>query len=166
MDLSQEAARYSGLISLVHQDINSEDSDLPLPNITTGLLKRVVEWMEYHVLNPPWTVTHPLPSNVLSECGVCEFDEQFVDLSDNELSDLITAAGYLDIQPLSDLACAKVMCMMRSLPLDECRKRFNPRWKEEDEELSRQLAEDERWEKELIERWERELLDREHPFDK
>merc|ERR1712182_80234 len=49
----------------------------------------------------------------LAECGVREWDVEYVDVDQEILFELILAANYLDIKPLLDLTCAKVASMIK-----------------------------------------------------
>ena len=44
----------------------------------------------------------------LAECGIREWDVEFVDVEQEILFEIILAANYLDIKALLDLTCAKV----------------------------------------------------------
>ncbi len=87
------------------------EEEIPLPNISTKILQKIITWLEYHADpdHPLWVVEHPLRSAKLTECGVGEFDADFYDKEDNDtIGELICGANYLDITPLTDLGAAKV----------------------------------------------------------
>lgn len=64
-------------------------------------------------------------STDLVECGISEWDAEFVNLDLDALFEVILAANYLDIKCLLDLACAKVASMIKGRTPEEIRRRFN-----------------------------------------
>ena len=59
------------------------------------------------------------------ECGVSEWDSEYVNIEQEVLFELILAANYLDIKSLLDLTCAKVASMIKGKNTEEIRKQFN-----------------------------------------
>merc|ERR1711924_395342 len=59
----------------------------------------------------PEEIQKPLKSTNLMECGVSEWDSEYVNIEQEVLFELILAANYLDIKSLLDLTCAKVASM-------------------------------------------------------
>ena len=68
----------------------------------------------------------------------------FVDISIEELQELISAANYLDIRPLLEVTWATVAAMMKGKSVEEYRKLFNieNNFTPEEEE---QIKEENRW---------------------
>ncbi|CAE6927289.1 sconC [Symbiodinium sp. CCMP2456] len=95
------------------------DEEIPLPNVKTAILSKVIDYCKYHKDNPPEEIQKPLKSTNLVECGVSEWDNEYV------LFELILAANYLDIKSLLDLTCAKVASMIKGKNTEEIRKQFN-----------------------------------------
>jgi len=107
-DISSDAARLSNFVATM-QDDGLGDESIPLPNVTKRTLTKVVRYMEYHVANPPAEIYRPIRRGNLAYSNVCEWDCDFLEVEQDVLFELILAADYLDIQPLLDLACAKVL---------------------------------------------------------
>jgi len=59
------------------------------------------------------------------ECGVSEWDSEYVNIEQEVLFELILAANYLDSKSLLDLTCAKVASMIKGKTTEEIRKQFN-----------------------------------------
>lgn len=47
--------------------MTSEEDTIPLPNIKTQILKKVIEYMEYHIHNPPDEIPKPLITSNLQD---------------------------------------------------------------------------------------------------
>mmetsp|Transcript_9956 Transcript_9956/g.18854 ORF Transcript_9956/g.18854 Transcript_9956/m.18854 type:complete len:163 (-) Transcript_9956:2128-2616(-) len=116
----------SVLISAMIEDDNdiSTESVVPLPNVKSNILKKVIEFCEHHVNEPMMDVEKPLKSSVMSEIA-SEWDAKFVDLEQEVLFELILAANYMDIKSLLDLTCAKVATMIKGKTPEEIRETFN-----------------------------------------
>jgi len=98
--------------------------DIPLLNVKSNVLKKVVEYMRYHAENPPKDIEKPLKSPNMAEV-VSQWDADFVDVDQELLFELILAANYMDIKPLLDLTCAKVASMIKGKNPEQIRKTFN-----------------------------------------
>ncbi|CEL99351.1 unnamed protein product [Vitrella brassicaformis CCMP3155] len=122
-EADQQVACMSTLIKNMVEDSGSEDA-IPLPNVKTAILQRVLQYCEHHKENPPEEIAKPLKSTNLAEV-VSEWDAEFVNVEQEVLFELILAANYLDIKPLLDLTCAKVASMIKGKTPEEIRKQFN-----------------------------------------
>ena len=49
----------------------------------------------------------------------------YINVEEEELFELILASNYLDINPLLELACAKVASLIKNKSIEEIRKFFN-----------------------------------------
>ena len=84
-----------------------------------------LEYCSYHKDKLPEDISKPLRSANLSECNVCEWDIEYVNIEKEILFELILAANYMDIKPLLDLCCAKVASMIRGKTVEQIRSEFN-----------------------------------------
>ncbi|CAK9143847.1 unnamed protein product [Ilex paraguariensis] len=115
------------------------DDTIPLPNVTSTILSKVIEYCKKHAVAPKSDDHVSDADNDLKS-----FDADFVkDLKDdqNTLFDLILAANYLDIKSLLDLTCQTVADMMKGKSIEEIRKTFhikNDYTPEEEDEVRRQ----------------------------
>jgi len=103
---------------------DKEENEIPLPNVKSSVLKKVVEYMRYHADNPAKEIEKPLKSANMAEV-VSQWDADFVDVDQELLFELILAANYMDIKPLLDLTCAKVASMIKGKTPEQIRKTFN-----------------------------------------
>eukprot|EP00448_Togula_jolla_P022493 CAMPEP_0170590944 /NCGR_PEP_ID=MMETSP0224-20130122/12138_1 /TAXON_ID=285029 /ORGANISM="Togula jolla, Strain CCCM 725" /LENGTH=223 /DNA_ID=CAMNT_0010914771 /DNA_START=94 /DNA_END=766 /DNA_ORIENTATION=- len=123
-EVEPEVACMSTLIKNMVDD-SGTDEEIPLPNVKTAILSKVIDYCKFHKENPPEEIQKPLKSTNLKDCGVSEWDSEYVNIEQEVLFELILAANYLDIKSLLDLTCAKVASMIKGKNTEEIRKQFN-----------------------------------------
>jgi S-phase kinase-associated protein 1 len=123
-EVEPEVACMSTLIKNMVDD-SGTDEEIPLPNVKTAILSKVIDYCKFHKDNPAEEIQKPLKSVNLVECGVSEWDSEYVNIEQEVLFELILAANYLDIKSLLDLTCAKVASMIKGKTPEEIRKQFN-----------------------------------------
>ena len=123
-DVNPEVASMSTLIKNMVDD-STTDEEIPIPNVKSAILAKVLEYCTYHKDNPAEVIQKPLKSADLVECGVSLWDSEFVNIEQEALFELIVAANYLDIKPLLDLTCAKVASAIKGKTAEEIRKHFS-----------------------------------------
>ncbi|KAF5462950.1 SKP1-like protein 1B [Juglans microcarpa x Juglans regia] len=110
------------------------DNGIPLPNVTSKILAKVIEYCKKHV--------EPANSeDRTSEDDLKAWDMEFVRVDQATLFDLILAANYLNIKSLLDLTCQTVADMIKGKTPEEIRKTFNIKndfTPEEEEEVRRE----------------------------
>eukprot|EP00735_Rhodelphis_limneticus_P003622 TRINITY_DN15111_c0_g1::TRINITY_DN15111_c0_g1_i1::g.24933::m.24933 TRINITY_DN15111_c0_g1::TRINITY_DN15111_c0_g1_i1::g.24933 ORF type:complete len:154 (-),score=31.53,sp/Q9LNT9/ASK4_ARATH/58.39/1e-58,Skp1/PF01466.14/1.2e+03,Skp1/PF01466.14/3.3e-40,Skp1_POZ/PF03931.10/3.1e-22,Skp1_POZ/PF03931.10/5.1e+03,Myb_DNA-binding/PF00249.26/0.084,Myb_DNA-binding/PF00249.26/1.7e+02,Med15_fungi/PF05397.7/5.7,Med15_fungi/PF05397.7/4.2,Med15_fungi/PF05397.7/1.4e+03,BTB/PF00651.26/0.092,HHH_5/PF14520.1/1.1,HHH_5/ len=113
-------------------DDTEEDQVIPLPNVSSKILAKVIEYCRYHN-----------EMKDASEEDVKQWDEEFVKVDQGTLFYLILAANYLNIKSLLDLTCKTVADMIRGRTPEEIRQHFNIKndfTPEEEEEVRRENA--------------------------
>jgi S-phase kinase-associated protein 1 len=131
-EVETRTAAMSELVKtmLIDGDDDDEDEDeneqeIPLPNVKSAVLAKVVEFCNYRVTNGPMKeIEKPLKSASFVEC-VGERDANFVAIEQEMLFELILAANYMDIKSLLDLTCAKVASMLKGKTPEEIRQTLN-----------------------------------------
>jgi hypothetical protein len=105
--------------SMMDEDHDDDDDDgagsspeIPLPNVKSEVLKKVIEFCEHHLGDPMTEIEKPLKSQNMADV-VQKWYADFVDLEQVLLFELILAANYMDIKPLLDLTCATVASMIK-----------------------------------------------------
>ncbi len=121
--LSEKAARRSQLIKGIIDDY-PDDPEVPLHNVKSHILQKIIAYLEYFKDNEPREIERPLPSNNFNEC-VDSWDFQFIDLELDLIFEIILAANYMDIKPLMELASSKVASIIKGKSPEEIRKVFN-----------------------------------------
>jgi len=112
------------------------DTCIPLPNVNSKILAKVIEYCKKHVETPK-------SEDKSSEDELKSFDSEFVKVDQGTLFDLILAANYLNIKSLLDLTCQTVADMIKGKTPEEIRKTFNIKndfTPEEEEEVRRENA--------------------------
>ncbi|CAM6041351.1 unnamed protein product [Sphagnum compactum] len=97
------------------------DHPIPLPNVSSKILAKVIEYCKYHVENQKASDDKP----ATSEDEIKAWDLDFVKVDQATLFDLILAANYLNIKNLLDLTCQTVADMIKGKTPEEIRKTFN-----------------------------------------
>ncbi|CAK9272597.1 unnamed protein product [Sphagnum jensenii] len=113
------------------------DHPIPLPNVSSKILAKVIEYCKYHVDNQK--ASHDKPATPEDEIKAWDLD--FVKVDQATLFDLILAANYLHIKNLLDLTCQTVADMIKGKTPEEIRKTFNIKndfTPEEEEEVRRE----------------------------
>eukprot|EP00761_Pharyngomonas_kirbyi_P011151 gb/GECH01011176.1/.p1 GENE.gb/GECH01011176.1/~~gb/GECH01011176.1/.p1 ORF type:complete len:161 (+),score=31.30 gb/GECH01011176.1/:1-483(+) len=141
--VKREICSLSGLLSDMLEDTEADDTpSIPVPNVESKALKKVIEYCEYHNNNRADEIEKPLKGKI--EDVICEWDKNFLDIEQDLLIELIMAANYLNIKDLLDLTCAKVASMIKGKSPEEIRQMFgieNDFTPEEEEKIK----EENRW---------------------
>lgn len=98
--------------------------EIPLPNVKSQVLGKVIEFCEHHLQEPMTEIEKPLKSQKMADV-VQKWYADFVDLEQSLLFELILAANYMDIKPLLDLTCATVASMIKGKSPEDIRTAFN-----------------------------------------
>lgn len=81
-------------------DEDNENVEVPLPNVSSEVLQKVIEFCKHYTLEEEMTpIQTPLRSPKLEEL-VQEWYSDFVKVPRNLLFDLVAAANFMDIKPL------------------------------------------------------------------
>ncbi|XP_009624361.1 SKP1-like protein 1A [Nicotiana tomentosiformis] len=113
------------------------DTSIPLPNVTSKILAKVIEYCKRHVDAASKTEDKSVEDDLKA------FDADFVKVDQSTLFDLILAANYLNIKSLLDLTCQTVADMIKGKTPEEIRKTFNIKndfTPDEEEEVRRENA--------------------------
>lgn len=117
-EVALSVAKRSNLIREMIEE-NEDDSSgevvaIPLPNVDGKTLAKVLAFCERQASDPLPDFEKPLTSARLADF-VPEWYCTFMDIPRAETFALITAANYMDIGPLLDLACAKIAAEMKGM---------------------------------------------------
>jgi len=125
-DVPLSVAKMSELVKTMITDDQDEEEaqEIPLPNVKTNILAKVIEFAQHYKNEPMTEIEKPLKSANMAEV-VQEWYANFVNVEQEVLFELILAANYMDIKPLLDLTCATVASMIKGKTPEEIRKTFN-----------------------------------------
>ena len=117
------AEMFVFLKSVTGDDKIDDKTIIPLPNVRSLILKKVIEFCTHYLTKGQKMprIAKPLISEDLSQCGIPAWYVDFVDQEQVVLFDIILAAEYLNIEPLLNLTCAKVGSMIKGKTTDEIR---------------------------------------------
>jgi S-phase kinase-associated protein 1 len=104
-------------------DDTEETIEIPLPNVSAPILHNILTFTRHYTKEPMAKIPRPLPSIDLGHV-IDSWYVEYIESIDKEqpLHDLIKAADYLDIEPLIDLACARVAVLIRDKEPTEIKK--------------------------------------------
>ncbi|KAJ7210816.1 Skp1 family, dimerization domain-containing protein [Mycena pura] len=147
----KDVVERSVLIRNMLEDVGESDQPIPLPNVSSSVLKKVrgrggmraaelaaprrdsphafqvLEYCEHHKGEPL-----PAPDTDQSQdetrkrtTDISEWDQKFINVDQEMLFEIILAANYLDIKQLLDVGCKTVANMIKGKTPEEIRKLFN-----------------------------------------
>ncbi|XP_047322246.1 SKP1-like protein 1B [Impatiens glandulifera] len=134
-EVEESVALESQTIKHMIED-DCADTVIPLPNVTSKIMAKVIEYCKKHVESPK-------SDDKSVEEDLKTFDADFVKVDQGTLFDLILAANYLNIKSLLDLTCQTVADMIKGKTPEEIRKTFNIKndfTPEEEDEVRRENA--------------------------
>mmetsp|Transcript_16026 Transcript_16026/g.30495 ORF Transcript_16026/g.30495 Transcript_16026/m.30495 type:complete len:163 (+) Transcript_16026:94-582(+) len=127
-EVSIEVAKMSKLVEETIGDVEDDDADedleVPLPNVSTPVLEKVLEYCKHYQEEQMTAIQTPLKSSKLEEL-VQPWYAEFVKVPRALLFDLVAAANFMDIKSLLDLTCLAVSILIKGKSAAELREMFN-----------------------------------------
>ncbi|AES99817.1 putative S-phase kinase-associated protein [Medicago truncatula] len=117
-EIDEAVALESQTIKLLIEDDCVDYSGIPLSNVTSNILAKVIEYCKKHV-----EVGSSEEKSLKDDLRAWE--SEFVKVDQDTLLDLISAANYLNIKNLLDLTCKTVGEMMKKTTPEEILKTFS-----------------------------------------
>ncbi|XP_042472784.1 SKP1-like protein 1B [Zingiber officinale] len=140
-EVEEAVAMESQTIKHMIED-DCADNGIPLPNVSSRILAKVVEYCKKHVdAAASKSSSEDAAGSGISDEDLKSWDAEFVKVDQATLFDLILAANYLNIKGLLDLTCQTVADMIKGKTPEEIRKTFNIKndfTPEEEEEVRRE----------------------------
>lgn len=115
------AAQCSILIRDAMMDIGNI---IVLPNVDEIILRKVMDWCEYHKNDPPIEDDDDDGSRKRTD-DIAKWDQEFMQVGHEVIFEIIWAADYLDIKPLLELGCKTIANMVEDKSPDQIRQTFN-----------------------------------------
>ena len=116
VEVDYEDLRLSELIKTIvgTQEENEGPIEFPLPNVDKDILEEIIEFGKHYRTQPLPKIHKPLPpidfKDVIDDWYyryICDFEVV------HGLYPLLKAVNYMDIQPIQDLACARIASLIR-----------------------------------------------------
>lgn len=107
------------------EDEDEEDDEeivMPVPNVRSSVLQKVIEWAEHHKDS---NFPDEDDDDSRKSAPVDAWDREFLKVDQEMLYEIILAANYLNIKPLLDAGCKVVAEMIRGRTPEEIRRTFN-----------------------------------------
>lgn len=122
--MDANVAKLSKVVEATVDEDDGEDHEIPLPNVKSAVLAKVIEYCEHYPTEEMTPITTPLKSSKLEDL-VQPFYADYVKVDTTVLFELVTAANFMDIQPLVDLTCLAVSIAIKGRTAEELRALFN-----------------------------------------
>lgn len=103
-------------------DDDEEEIVMPVPNVRSSVLQKVIEWAEHHRDS---NFPDEDDDDSRKSAPVDAWDREFLKVDQEMLYEIILAANYLNIKPLLDAGCKVVAEMIRGRSPEEIRRTFN-----------------------------------------
>ena len=103
---------------------NNED-EIVLPNITSNVLRKVIVFCKYITANHPPDIAKPIKSDKMIENVTDAWYADYIKIDNEFLYELATAANFLEISPLLELACSYAASQIKGKNSCQIRELFN-----------------------------------------
>ena len=133
--ISRKAAKLSDHLSSMLEECDENSvEEIPMMEIAPDILEKIVQFLNYHVDNPPEDIKPPIKTSEFKSIA-CPFDSNLLDLKWDTVIAIINAANYLHIECLLKLAISKLATIVYNKDAEELRVMFNlPKLSEEEED--------------------------------
>jgi S-phase kinase-associated protein 1 len=141
-----EIAKTSETLKTMLEDLGitdeTENEIVPLPNVNSEILKKVIDWAGQHKDDP--VPTDEDEYKEFNYADLPEWDLEFLKMEQATLFELVLAANYLDIKGLLSLTCKSIANMIIGKTPEEIRKTFNVKCdptpqEQEEEEVKKEI---------------------------
>ncbi|KAF9645288.1 E3 ubiquitin ligase SCF complex, Skp subunit [Thelephora ganbajun] len=118
--VDKEVVERSILVKKMLEDAGESDQPLRLPQVSSSVLKKILEYCEHH-RGEPLPMDDEGPRQMVD---IGEWDRKFITVDQETLLEITLAANYLDIKPLLDVGCETVATMIKGKTPAEINKLF------------------------------------------
>ncbi|KAI0717704.1 S-phase kinase-associated protein 1A-like protein [Cerioporus squamosus] len=124
--VDRDVAECSGLIKNLLEDVGESEDAIPLVNVSSGVLRKVLEHCEHHKGDSSCASDDDVRRDEVGGrvTTMSEWDQDFIDVDQEMLFEIILAANYLDTKLLLDLGCMTVAKMISGKTPEEIRSLF------------------------------------------
>jgi hypothetical protein len=104
---------------------------VPLDCATETILELVTEFLQHHNGAAPPAIDKPIRYKTMAENCKDPWDATYIDkvtaMGKQTLYDLATCANVMAIDSLMYLACAKIACILKGVPLNKIKETLDPK---------------------------------------
>ncbi|AAW41368.1 E3 ubiquitin ligase complex SCF subunit sconC [Cryptococcus neoformans] len=120
-------AERSAMIKSMMEDLGDQEGQpIPLPNVSSSVLTKILEYCDHHKNDPlPTGDANDADDSRRKTSEIGDWDARWIQVDQEMLFEIILAANYLDIKPLLDVGCKTVANMIKGKTPEEIRKLFN-----------------------------------------
>ncbi|KAK6924348.1 SKP1 component, POZ domain [Dillenia turbinata] len=125
IEIEERVARQSDVIKNILDEVESQNVDIPVPNVKASILNKVISYCTFYLQKKS------------DKEALKAFNKEFVEENWNILLDLITATNYLLVKQMYEFMCQAVANKMKKMSVEEVREYFgvvNDYTPEEEEE--------------------------------
>jgi len=123
-EVEQRVVEQSLLLKNMMEDIGEDITDIPVPNVQSNVLRKVLDYCEHHK-NDPASVNSDEGVARAKTSEISPWDQKFLQVDQEMLFEIIMTANYLDIRPLLEVGSRTVAGMIKNKSPEEIRKTFN-----------------------------------------
>jgi len=105
-EVPKDVAFCSEVVKSLLVDATDYSEPVPVYGVDSETMKIIFEFCEHHIKDPPWY-------------------DAFMEMDHSVLFKLAEAANYMDVNPLLNLVCAKIACMIKDKSVEEIRTTFD-----------------------------------------
>ncbi len=125
IEVSTDIACMSVTIKNMLEDFGGHtEIPIPLHNVSNHMLEKVIEYCTYHHANKVREDEKEIDKKAKNDT-ISTWDENFCNVEQSTLFELILAANFLDIKSLLDVTCHTVANMIKGKSPEEIRQTFN-----------------------------------------
>ncbi|CAF5016673.1 unnamed protein product, partial [Rotaria sp. Silwood1] len=125
---SNDKQKFEVNIDILEQSKTIKDvmerTTIPLPNVDSTNLKKIIEWMTHHKDDIP-SFDDDEDYGERKKIEISKWDQDFLKIDQSSLIQLLLAANYLDISKLIDIICKTIADMMNGKTTEQIRETFN-----------------------------------------
>ncbi|ORY31212.1 SconCp [Naematelia encephala] len=123
--VEKKVAERSSLIKSMLEDLPTQEAIIPLPNVSSSVLSKVLEYCDHHKNDPLPPPDADADDSRRKTSDIGEWDAKFIQVDQEMLFEIILASNYLDIKPLLDVGCKTVANMIKGKTPEQIRTLFN-----------------------------------------
>ncbi|KAK9880693.1 hypothetical protein WA026_011928 [Henosepilachna vigintioctopunctata] len=123
-EVDHEVIQCSQVLFTMFQLLGTDDEEIPIPNVTSSIFKKVIEWAEFHISDSRKSGEIDDGRKIL-DSSISGWDANYVKVHVDTLYEIMQAADYLEINNLSILVCKAFANILKTSSPEELIKTFS-----------------------------------------